>query len=105
VPHSAFPKLHDLDRRYDDFPQISYYVKNPKLLQVIFSALHGISRKQPPAHLSVILRYEAALLDIWFPTFREKVMVLPSRVGISERNVTPLVVAEEQYLADTAGET
>jgi hypothetical protein len=32
-------------------------------------------------------------------------MVLPSRVGISERNVTPLVVAEEQYLADTAVET
>jgi hypothetical protein len=105
VPHSAFPKLHGLDRRYNDFPQISYYVKNPKLLQVIFFALHGISRKQPPAHLSVILRYEAASLEIWFPTFREKVVILPSRVGISETNVTPLDVAEEHYLADTAGKT
>jgi hypothetical protein len=33
------------------------------------------------------------------------VAVLPSRVGISERNVTPLDIAEEQYLADTAGKT
>jgi hypothetical protein len=105
VPPSAFPKLHDLDRRYDDFPNISYYVKNPKLLQVIFSSLYDISRKQPPAHLSVILRYEAASLDIWFPTFREKVVGLPSRVGISERNVTLLEVSVEQYLDDTAGKT
>jgi len=34
-----------------------------------------------------------------------KVVVLPSRIGISERNVTPLDVVEEQYLADTAGKT
>jgi len=103
VPRSSFPKLHDFDRRYDDFPQISYYVKNPISLQGnIFRASPHISQK-PPAHLFVVLRYEAASLDIWLPTFREKVVVLPSRVGISERNVTPLEVAEEQYLTDTAG--
>jgi len=37
--------------------------------------------------------------------FREKVVVLPSREGISERNVRLLEVAEDQYLADSAGKT
>jgi hypothetical protein len=42
---------------------------------------------------------------MWFPTFRGKVVALPSKIGISERNVTLLDIAEEQYLADTARKT
>jgi hypothetical protein len=87
------------------FPKFHVTLKIQNHYKVIFSLLHYISHKNPPAHLSVILRYEAAPLDIWFPTFREKVVVLPSRIGISERNVTLLDIAEEQYLADTAGKT
>jgi len=87
------------------FPKFRITLKIQNHYKVIFSVLHEISRKQPPAHLSIILRYEAASLDICFPTFREKVVVLPSRVGLSERNVTPLNIAEEQCLADTAGKT
>jgi len=53
------------------FPKFHVTLKIQNHYKVIFSLLHDISHKQPPAHLSVILRYEAAPLDIWFPTFRE----------------------------------
>lgn len=86
-------------------PKFHITLKTQYHCRAILSVLHDISRKQPPAHLFVVLRYETASLDIWFPMFREKVVVLPSREGISERNVRLLEVAEDQYLADSAGKT
>jgi len=85
------------------FPKFHITLKIQYHYRAIFSVLHDIYRKQPPAYLFVVMRYEAASLYIWFPTFREKVLVLPSRVGISERNVTPLEVAVEQHLATLLG--
>jgi hypothetical protein len=85
------------------FPKFHITLKIQNNYKIIFSMLHDISCKQPPAHLSVFLRYETASLNILFPTFREKVVVLPSRLGISEKNVTPLDIAEEQYLAALLG--
>jgi hypothetical protein len=78
------------------FPKYLITLKIQNHFKVIFSVLHDTSCKQPPANLSVILRYKAASLDIWFPTIRENVVVSPSRVGISKRNVTPLDIAEDQ---------
>jgi len=55
-------------------PQFHITLQIQSHYKVIFSLLHDALRRQPPAHLSVIPRYEAASLDVWFPTFRGKVV-------------------------------